>query len=655
MFTNQSIERKLIAIILLTSGAVILIACGTFVTYELVTARQTTARDLSTVGRIVAANNTAALAFVNHADATELLSALSADPAIVAASLYDEAGALFARFPAAAPDETVPALLQHDGFVFADSHLVVQEPVVNANRRLGSLVLKSDLRKVYQRLSLYGGLAIAVVVLSGLAALPLSRRLQRHISFPILALAGTASSVTERGDYSVRATRFGDDEVGQLVDAFNAMLAQVEAQDAAARHREGQLRREVAERIRAEEAVTALNASLERRVEERTAALSESEARHHTLLAGIDEGFCIIQMMFDAQRRPVDYRFLEVNPSFERHGGIRDARGKTIRELVPDMEEHWFERFGRVALTGQAERFQERAEPLHRWFDVHASRFGEPGRDQVTVVFTDITERKAAEDRVLRLNDALRQRAAQLEEANQELDSFSYSVSHDLRAPLRHIHGYVEMLHRATAGQLTATAQRYLTTIAEACIDMGQLIDDLLAFSRMAKTDMSERPVDLEAGVRQAIRDHELSTRGRHIAWEVASLPAVIGDAAMLKQVLANLIGNALKYSRTRDPARIAIGCAGEEGGRAILFVRDNGAGFDMQYAHKLFGVFQRLHRSEEFEGTGIGLATVRRIVARHGGRVWAEGAPDRGATFYFTLKPVSPAGGPVPSRTERL
>jgi light-regulated signal transduction histidine kinase (bacteriophytochrome) len=244
----------------------------------------------------------------------------------------------------------------------------------------------------------------------------------------------------------------------------------------------------------------------------------------------------------------------------------------------------------------------------------------------------------------VQLNAELHQRAAQLEEANKELESFSYSVSHDLRAPLRHIHGYVEMLQRATEGQLSEQARRYLNTITEASVEMGQLIDDLLAFSRMGRTEMRESRVDVGVMVQDTIRSLDMATTGRNIVWQTAPLPAVLGDPSLVKQVLTNLIGNAVKYSRKRDPARIEIGCAGEEDGRIILFVRDNGAGFDMQYAHKLFGVFQRLHRAEEFEGTGIGLATVQRIVTRHGGRVWAEGAVDEGATFYFTLKPSASA-----------
>ena len=239
-----------------------------------------------------------------------------------------------------------------------------------------------------------------------------------------------------------------------------------------------------------------------------------------------------------------------------------------------------------------------------------------------------------------RLSERLAERTAQLQSSNRELESFSYSVSHDLRAPLRHIEGYVAMLIEDTVGKLAAEPQRYLKVIVEASRHMGELIDNLLAFSRMGRVEMSETRVELEMLVQEAVRDLEMATRGRNIGWTIPPLPAVTGDRAMLKQALANLLGNAVKYTRPRDPAQIEMGCAGEEDGRVILFVRDNGVGFDMQYADKLFGVFQRLHRADEFEGTGIGLANVRRIIARHGGRIWAEGKTGEGATFYFTMKP---------------
>ncbi len=250
----------------------------------------------------------------------------------------------------------------------------------------------------------------------------------------------------------------------------------------------------------------------------------------------------------------------------------------------------------------------------------------------------DITARKREED-VLRLNAEIGRHTGQLEAAYNELEAFSYSVSHDLRAPLRHVQGYVDMLARDAESQLSENGRRYMRTIADASREMGVLIDDLLAFSRTGRTQMAETTVSLNGLVQESIQSLEVATRGRNIVWTLPPLPAVHADPAMLRLALTNLLSNAVKFTSPRDPAQIEIGSAGTEDGRAILFVRDNGVGFDPQYAHKLFGVFQRLHRSDEFEGTGIGLANVRRIIARHGGRTWAEGKLNEGATFYFTLK----------------
>lgn len=225
-----------------------------------------------------------------------------------------------------------------------------------------------------------------------------------------------------------------------------------------------------------------------------------------------------------------------------------------------------------------------------------------------------------------------------LREANAEMEAFSYSVSHDLRAPLRHVQGYVQMLTRETAGQLSGKAARYLEVIRDASRDMGVLIDDLLSFSRMARAPMQRATVELDALVADVVASLRPECAGRRVDWEVADLGTVKGDAAMLRQVFANLLGNAVKYTRPREAARIEVGTMRETDGETRYFVRDNGVGFDPRFASKLFGVFQRLHRADEFEGSGIGLANVRRIVGRHGGKTWAEGRPGEGATFHFSL-----------------
>lgn len=230
-------------------------------------------------------------------------------------------------------------------------------------------------------------------------------------------------------------------------------------------------------------------------------------------------------------------------------------------------------------------------------------------------------------------------RTAELEAANQELESFCYSVSHDLRMPLRHIDGYVGLLERELGPAVSAEARRCLGVVAESTRNMGRLIDDLLAFSRMSRQELGDEEVDPDVLVREIVAMLAPQTAGRRIEWRISPLPRVRGDAAMLRQVFANLIDNAIKYTGPRELAVIEIGSRREPDGQQLFYVRDNGVGFDMRYAEKLFGVFQRLHRADQFAGTGIGLANVRRIIVRHGGRVWAEAEEGRGAAFYFTLR----------------
>ena len=249
----------------------------------------------------------------------------------------------------------------------------------------------------------------------------------------------------------------------------------------------------------------------------------------------------------------------------------------------------------------------------------------------------EIAERVRIAEQVSELNNALRQKNDDLLAANADLEAFCHSVSHDLRMPLRHIHSYISILDASASSKLNSEERRHVATVQKAALRMTRLIDDLLAFSRIGRAAMHRQRIRMAELIDETFQDLAPDLTDRHIDWERHEIPDIVGDPQLLKQVWVNLLANAVKYTRPRDPARIEIG-AEEADDEIVYYVKDNGVGFNMQYADRLFGVFQRLHTEKDFEGTGVGLANVRRIVQRHGGRTWAEGAEGRGATVYFSL-----------------
>ena len=266
------------------------------------------------------------------------------------------------------------------------------------------------------------------------------------------------------------------------------------------------------------------------------------------------------------------------------------------------------------------------------------SRIVVGGRTVFTAILRDVTRTREAEEEINALNADLRRRATQLENANRELEAFSYSVSHDLRAPLRSISGFSQVLVEDYAETLDAEGRDYLKRISDASARMAQLIDDLLDLSRLSRGEVRRAPVDLSALAEAVIADLATAQPERRVDVEIAPGLTAEADPHLVRTVLINLLGNAWKYTGRKDHARIAFGATTDAEGQPAFFVRDDGAGFDMAYADKLFGAFQRLHGMKDFPGTGVGLATVQRIVHKHGGRVWAESVVDQGATFYFTL-----------------
>ncbi|MGA3172374.1 MAG: PAS domain S-box protein [Chthoniobacteraceae bacterium] len=322
--------------------------------------------------------------------------------------------------------------------------------------------------------------------------------------------------------------------------------------------------------------------------------------------------------------------------------------GQSIMRLIPT--ERWHEEEEILDKISRGEsirhfetvRVRKDGSEIDIAVTVSAIKDGEGRIIGASKVARDITQRKKAEETIRRLNAELEQRVvertSQLEAANHELEAFSYSVSHDLRAPLRAIDGFSQAVIEDYGPQLPDEGRRYLKTIRDGAQQMGMLIDDLLTFSRLSRAPLDRLQVDTAQLVTHIIDDLHQEREGRRIDIRIGDLPPCNADQTLLRQVWINLLSNAFKYTRNRDPAIVEIGCE-PSGEGSVYFVRDNGAGFDMRYAGKLFGVFQRLHRSEEYEGTGVGLALVQRILHRHGGQVWADAAPDRGATFFFTVE----------------
>jgi signal transduction histidine kinase len=359
------------------------------------------------------------------------------------------------------------------------------------------------------------------------------------------------------------------------------------------------------------------------------AALRESEEHYHSLFDNMLEGFAYCRMHFE-QNQPVDFTYLNVNGAFETLTGLKNVIGKKVSEVIPGIRESnpkLFETYGRVASTGIPERLETYVEPLGMWFSISVYS---PKKEHFVAVFDVITERKLAEK-------ALRERTAELELANREMESFSYSVSHDLKTPVRAIQGFSRMLLGEHAAQLDAEGLRLLQVVCDNTKRMDHLIDDLLALSRVGRLQIRKSVIDMTAMVRRIFNQLRAQMSERDLGLTVGDLPPAWGDQSLLHQVMMNLLANAVKFTRSRETAVIEVG-GRTEGKEDIYYVKDNGAGFDERYADKLFGVFQRLHGGEEYEGTGVGLSIVKRIVQRHGGRVWAEGKVGEGATFYFAL-----------------
>lgn len=603
-FRDMPIKSKLSTVILAISGAVLLLTCSAYFVYDYVTFRHNTIQQLRTLGKIIAANSTAALAFDSKEDADEILSAVRVEPHIVAAALYDNEGNVFSSYPTEFPINEFPQLKDSVDFSFRESYLVGFEPVIQGNKRLGTLYLKADMGAINERLLLYSLIAIGVILVSFIMAYALSQKLQRLISGPIMTLAYAAKAVSQRHDYSVRAAKTSEDELGILTDAFNQMLS---------------------------------------RIQDQTIELSESETR---VRAVIDSAMSAVIV--------IDEKGLitEWNVRAEKMFGWtkEEAIGKELSDTIIPENYRTAHREGlkRYRSTGEGRVINQtieltamRSDGSEFPVELSISPMKSEGRLTFCGFITDITERKKAEEEIrsfnLKLEQKVQERTEELQIANKELESFSYSVSHDLRAPLRSIHGYMNIFAEEYINTLDDEGKRLIDIILRNSHKMGQLIDDLLAFSQLGRKELLKSKVSMNDMIHNIWEDQRRTEDGRDIKLVLNNLPDAFADHTTIRQVWINLISNAMKYTRGKEKTVIEIG-AEDKADHTLYFIRDNGAGFDMKYYNKLFGVFQRLHSYNEFEGTGVGLAIVHRVISKHGGRIWAEATVNGGATFYFTL-----------------
>jgi signal transduction histidine kinase/DNA-binding response OmpR family regulator len=360
-------------------------------------------------------------------------------------------------------------------------------------------------------------------------------------------------------------------------------------------------------------------------------ARRSSEDRYGVMMDSIDEGFCVVQMVFDEKNKPVDYYILENNRAFENLTGLIDAQGKSVRYMSPDLEEHWYQTYGRVALTREAVRFENFSKPMGRWFSVYAFPVGEPQENKVGILFTNITDRKNIEAE-------LAAHTRQLQESNQALRDFAFMASHDMREPLRKVQAFSDQLISEAGELLNEKQLDYLERIRQANQRMKSMLDALLDYSKVSAQGEPFKGTDLNKVVADVCQDLEVLLNDTGGSIEIEALPVIQADPGQMRQLMQNLISNALKYHKPQTPPLVKVYCRSSENNHIELVVEDNGIGFALKDAEQIFKPFHRLVRRSEYQGTGIGLAICHKIVKRHGGRISAESQLGEGARFVVIL-----------------
>jgi PAS domain S-box-containing protein len=591
-----SLQKRVRTVILLASVIVLFVTAAAFVAYEAISFRANLVRNLSTLAAVIADNSAAALAFKNKEVAEEILAALRAEPGIEAAVIYDDKGNVFAKYPPTLPPSSIPVRPEKLGHQFKDGALILAEPIVQDSKLMGTLYLQNSFRGLYQQLWRYSAIVLAVLLGSFGVAVVLSTFLQKRISTPILALTTAAQTVTQWGDYSVRAPKLTDDELGTLTDAFNRMLAETQEN--------------------------------QRRLAEQARLLDLST---DAIIVRDQEG--VIQYW----NRGAE----------ELYGWSRDeALGKNKNDLLqsefPEPLEQITEQLQK---TGRwvGELIQSRRDGTRITVSTRWVLDRDPAANVARVLITDndITLRKQAEalmrSEARRLDALVAQRTATLQDTIGELEAFSYSISHDMRAPLRAMQGYATALLSDYGPRLDDDARHYLERIFRSANRLDLLIQDVLAYSRVSKGEIGLHPVDVDRLVDDIVAaTAEFQEPHARIVIQ-RPLLRVLGHEAYLTQCITNLLGNAVKFVGAGVVPNICIRSERVDG-RVRLWFEDNGIGIDPMHNERIFQIFGQIHPEKKYGGTGIGLAIVRKAVQRLNGEVGVLSESGGGSRFWLIL-----------------
>ena len=592
-FRDLSIKRKFFTILVMMSIAVILFIAGVLIFADFILFKKTMVSELTTLANVIGTNSTAALSFNDPKSAEETLSAMKADPNVVVAHIYTKDLTLFASYlrkgqkedPFLSPDQI------NEGSTFRHDRLDICDPIFLDGRRVGMIYIQSDLGKLQSRLKWYGLVLIVLIGISTLMTLVFSLVLQKSVLNPISHLTQTMKAVSEEKHYGIQVEKESNDEVGTLVDGFNEMLGQIRQRDE---------------------------------------ALKEAEKKYRSIFENTIAG--IFQTSLEG-------RFISANPALARIYGydspeaLIDSIKDISRQICvdPNRREEYLRVLQEEGKVTNFEFQSYRKDGSMIWVSTNARMVrGKDGEvSYIEGSAQDITDRKRAEKDV-------KEKEEELVRSNEELERYAYLASHDLQEPLRMVTSYMQLLERRYKDKLDQDAKEFIEFAVDGAMRMHRLINDLLTYSRVGTRGKALAPTDTEGVFEQSLSNLQVTIKERRAQVTHEPLPKVMADDVQLGQLFQNLVGNAIKFNQQEAP-RVHVSAI-QRSGEWVFSVKDNGIGIDPEFKERIFVIFQRLHVKDDYPGTGIGLAVCKKIVERHGGRIWVESEIGKGATFYFTL-----------------